>query len=736
MANQGFMNKLLSSVGITKNYNFPLFGLGAAGTDIFSGQFDEEYLSKLKGTQGINVYSQMRRNDAQVSMLLKTVKNPILGARWYVEPHDESDQADEMAGLVEHVLFNDMRYPDGSKSKTFLQFIEEAMTMMEYGFSLFEVIHKVVTGHPVYGDYIGLKDLAYRHPRSIEEWVLYKNGGLKAVRQVTDGDNDVDVLIPGRHLLVFTNRKEGDNYEGISELRPIYGNHFRKNVYYKIQAIGLERSANGIPVGTVNDEVALRDDFKEQFEQLKDVMEQLASHQRRSLALPPGFSITELKINHDAEKVLKAIESENLQMAKSFLQNFMELGTGNSGGSYSLGTDLSDMFLSGIELYAKQICANVNDVIVKRIIDFKYGEQTEYPKLRCTGINDKAGNELATMIVSLVSAGMIKPSDKMREYVHQRFGFPVPDFEAEEAEDAAAPEAASKADGEEDKNLSDTPAYIQLAQKNAIAEIKSKADSMHALMQSSLTERTDEYINRVLKAMEKEGAKSRKAVMGMTLKGQRKYGDALLAFLAEVGDEAAKRVLKELGKADHEFADAETKEKMKGLPKASREKIAAEVDLIVAEQDAQLQKAVLFTFNSQLDTTDSVDAMRVELKAASDKYLASAALQVGATNFVSAVTNGVRNDVFQTPEVFSDIESFVYFNPDPKSDICKALSGRVFSKEEYKTSRLLPPNHHNCKSIVTAQTLGAVGNKPVDPLGLTPTGTDEQVKAIMKSKTL
>lgn len=734
MAKKGFMNKMLSSVGITKNYAFPLFGLGASGTDIFSGQYDEEYLQKLKGTEGIDIYSQMRRNDAQVAMLLKTVKNPIIGARWYVEPADESDEEAEKADLVQHVLFNDMRYPDNSKSKTFTEFLVEALTSMEYGHSVFEIVHKVVTGHPTYGDYIGLKDLAYRHPRSIEEWQLYKNGGLKAIRQSTDGDNDVDVYIPGRHLLVFTNRKEGDNYEGISELRPIYGNHFRKNVYYKIQAIGLERSANGIPVGTVDDEVSLRDDFKEQFDQLKEVMEQLASHQRRSLALPPGFNITELKINHDAEKVLKAIESENLQMAKAFLQNFMEMGTGNAGGSYSLGTDLSDMFLSGIELYAKQICDTINDRVVKRIIDFKYGEQTEYPKLKCTGINDKAGSELATMIVSLVNAGMVKPSDKMREYIHQRFNFPLPDFEAEEAE--VPTDTPADTEGDTDKNLSDLPPYIQLAQKTAIAEIKTKSEQMHTMMQDSLGERTDEYVGRVLKAMEKDGNKSRKAVMGMTLKGQRKYGDALLAFLADVGDEAAKRVLRELGKGDHEFADPETKEKLKGLPKASREKITAEVDLIVAEQDAQLQKAVLFTFNAKLDKTDSVDTMRAELKAATDKYLTSAALAVGATNFVSAVTNGVRNDVFQTPEVFDDIESFVYFNPAPKSDICQALAGRVFSKEEYKTSNLLPPNHHNCKSIVTAQTAGAIGNKPVNPLGLTPTGTDEQVKSIMKSKTL
>ena len=735
---KGRFRRLFSSVASTENLKTPLYGVGKSGTEIYSGQFDEEYLDKLKNLCGIELYQQMRRSDAQVVMLLSVVKNPITSAKWSVEAADESDEEKEIAALVEHALFEDMGYPDGSKRKTWQEFIQEALNFIDYGHTLFEKVHKVVIDHPRFGDYIGLKDLAYRHPKTIYEWNTFKNGGLKSVRQQQDGDLAVDVLIPGRHLLVFSNRKEGDNYEGISALRAIYGNYFRKNVYHRIQAIGIERGANGVPVGTVDKDIAGRDDYDAQYEQFLDVLEKFSAHQSRSLALPPGFSLEEYKINHDADKVKAVIEAENIEMSKAFLANFMELGvSGQSSGSYSLGTDLSDIFLSGIQLYAEQICEKITRDVIKDIVEFKYGQREVYPKLRCTGINDKAGKELAEIINLLVTGGITKPDDRLRSHLHKQYRLPEPDFDAEdEVEDAEVAEALESM--EKDPELSETlPAYIRLAEQNVPQKIDARAEQMEGLMKTELNARSDDFIARIVSVLQREpDSTKRKKALAVEMRGQRKYSNQLLSFLSSVGDEARRDVLSELGKSDLNLADAETKENLLGLPKSSRQKITSEVDLIVKDQDAQIEKVVLFTVNSNLDTTDSVDQIEREMKIQRDKYVDGAAIRVGAVNFVSSVTNGVRNDVFQTPEVFDDIESFVYFNTSPKAAICKNLNGRVFSKDEYKTSPLLPPNHHNCKSIVVAQTEGATGNKDVSPVGLQPTGTEDQIETIMKSKTL
>ena len=105
-----------------------------------------------------------------------------------------------------------------------------------------------------------------------------------------------------------------------------------------------------------------------------------------------------------------------------------------------------------------------------------------------------------------------------------------------------------------------------------------------------------------------------------------------------------------------------------------------------------------------------------------------------ATNAVSSDVNATRNAVFQTPEVFEEIDSFIIVNPSPDAPICKNLAGRVFSKEEYKTQDL-PPYHHNCETTVRAQLKGQSNIKPVSPIGLAPTGTEDQVATILKSKT-
>ena len=227
-----FQSLLNTVTGLFKPKDFPIVAKGTSGTEIFSGMFDEEYLAGLLTPDClVDAFDEMRRADPQVAMLLSVVKDPIKSATWGIRAVDDSDEEKEIAEFVEHVLFKDMGYSDGSKVKTFSEFIIEALTFVDFGFSVFEVVHKLVENHPVFGTYHGIADIAFRHQRSILEWHLNKNGSIREVRQfVGSGDLDVDVMIDGDNLLVFSINKEGDNYQGISMLRPCFGSFFRKNI--------------------------------------------------------------------------------------------------------------------------------------------------------------------------------------------------------------------------------------------------------------------------------------------------------------------------------------------------------------------------------------------------------------------------------------------------------------------------------------------------------------------------
>ena len=128
--------------------------------------------------------------------------------------------------------------------------------------------------------------------------------------------------------------------------------------------------------------------------------------------------------------------------------------------------------------------------------------------------------------------------------------------------------------------------------------------------------------------------------------------------------------------------------------------------------------------------------MKQKLIRSRDRFMVGPAIRAVSVNMTSKITNGIRTDVFQEPEILDDVESFVFTNPSPVSAICQNLTGRVFSKEEFATTPHIPPLHHNCKSFIVAQTVGKRGNKPISPNELQIVGTAEQVEKARKSITL
>jgi|14BtaG_2_1085337.scaffolds.fasta_scaffold02197_3 hypothetical protein len=714
---------------------------GTTGIEIFSGSYAEEYLSKFATMpEGMDVFDKMRRSDYQVQMLLSAVKNPIIAANWGVEAVDDTDEEQEIAKFVQFCLFEDMGYPDGSKSKSFREFITEALTSIEFGFSLFEPVYKVVMDHPKWGNYVGVRDIGYRSQKTIYEWNLNKNGSIKNVRQLAQGDLGVDVKIDGANLMPITFKKEGDNYEGTSMLRPVYGNYMRKDFYLKILAMGIERTATGVLVAKVPP--AAQDDA-EQMDFIKKMLKRFTSHQSTYMVMPDGFEVDVTKIDFDADAVENAIDSEDRRMSKSFLAGFLELGMKGQSG-VNLGKDQSTLFLNGIENYSETIGDAVEKYIVKKLVDAKYGKRVAYPQIKATDVNNKNGKERAEVIVMLKNAGIIRDTDQLEDAMSRDYDLPVIPQDQKERLDAEGKGRAAQSKKEsvapnepkdkdaEKKRLAEGVKFSE--SNNASVFINNRADNVHTLMQTQLEERTQLYLNKIAKQFKAETnvAKRRKILTETDIPARRDYKQKLRLEMARLSEEATRNVTKEL-KMDNIKFD-EFNDLLKTLPFALRDKLRANIDQIVLDQDAELKKRMFFIASQKLDTTDSVNALIADMNDAAKSYTATGVLSTVATNATSGAVNSARNAVFQTPEVFEEIESFVIVNPDPDAPICKELAGRVFSKEEYDRADL-PPYHHKCESTVRAQLKGQKNNLPVNPIGLTPTGTPDQVAKILKSKT-
>ncbi len=386
---------------------------GSFGTISYGGYPAEEYLATLRGRRRADIFDQMRRSDPQVKMCLASVKNPIRSATWEVEPADDSDEAKADAEFVDHVLFNDM-------DQTWIDFLGEALSMIDFGHAVFEPIHKTVLNNQKFGAYTGIKSLAFRSPRTLERFNLDPaTGDLVSITQYAYGDLDRLVDIPGENLIIMTLDKEGANYEGISALRPCYGPWFRKNNYLKLNAVGIEKFA--IPTPLV--EVPEGKQATAQFDNMIEALEHYLTHQNNYLTYPAGWKVTLNTNTYDPAKVEVSIDNEDKRMVKAFLANFLELG-GSGGGSYALSSDLSTFFLSGLDHIAGKIAGTLNRRIIPQLIMMNRGQRDNYPILRHSGVSDRAGKELAEILHFLGDTQFIIPDDSTEDHLRKRYGLP------------------------------------------------------------------------------------------------------------------------------------------------------------------------------------------------------------------------------------------------------------------------------------------------------------------------
>ncbi len=389
--------------------------VGSSGTAIYSGYFNEEYLQTLTGKQAADTYDKMRRGDSRVKMILSAVKNPIKGATWEVQPcEDMGAEGEKHADLIKHILFCDLDKPWKEK-------IGEFLTLVDFGHSVFEVVHKVVFDHPEFGTYNGIEALGFRSQRTINTWKLDKNGKLLSIEQLAYGDVERSVHIPGQNLLVLTLDKEGDNYEGISALRACYGAWYRKQVDLKLMAIGIER--NAVPTPAV--EYPSTEANSAAYGALKEHLKALTSHQQNYIMYPSGYKIDFSQNDFTIDGVKAAIQFENEEMSYALLQNFLLLGTGgSSGGSYALSFDLSDFFLTGVEHVADLVAQAINKHIIPSLIKQNFGPQKKYPELKCSGISDKAGKEFGELLKMLSDGKLITPDNVLEANIRKRLGLP------------------------------------------------------------------------------------------------------------------------------------------------------------------------------------------------------------------------------------------------------------------------------------------------------------------------
>ena len=666
--------------------------IGSSGTENFAGYLSEEYLQDLRGKHAADVFDKMRRSDPKIKMILSAMKNPIKSATWeVVEKGDTTREGEIQKAFIEHVLFHDL-------GKTWKQFLHEALSMIDFGYSVFEITYKAQLNHEVFGSYNGVRSIAFRSQRTIERWNVNKHEELMSISQYAFGDGQKVINIPSKYLLHFAIDKEGNNFEGISILRPCYGPWLRKNTFLKLIAAGVEKYAIPIPILKIPEGKQSSEEYKNAL----NAMKKYVSHQCNYLTVPHGWDI-ELKNNpFDASKIRDVIDRENVEMVNAALANFLELGQSGSG-SYALSFDLSDFFLGGLEYVAEQIAETINNQLIPKLIELNFPNQKQLVELKVSGISDRAGEELSKIVSTLVQSGVFTADDRLEDSLRKRFGLP----DREESTEREAPSQPGEPD--DPVQLAEKKPQKKKSSDPVERSIDVAADKIKAVMKDNLMSLKDQMISQAVKHFETANKNQRIAPpKKYNLKGVKKYTDEMLEEFAAAYNNAVSRAKTENPRLRNiKLSETESRillaEKDKLNTKA-RVRIRGILATLIAANIADVEKSVNLQYSQSSESTDSPNQIKQDLNEQADKTINGPMTTAGAIINASTMVNSGRKDFFDIARETGEIDTFTWVNPSPVSEICKGLNGTTMEANSPDVDRYWPPLHHNCKTYVVANS--------------------------------
>jgi hypothetical protein len=385
-----------------------------------------EHLRSLDGATGRAVYDKMRRSDHQVRAVLSAIKLPIRQADYYIEAGSKSEQDVEIAKTLQRALLEEM-------SLTWDDTIRHALLMLEFGFSALEKVYE-------YRDGLQLpKKLDPRLPQSVVRWKCDASGRTTHMVQQDTGGKLYE--IPIDKLLVFTTDREGDNWEGMSILRPAYKAWFIKDQLEKTNAIMHDRWGVGIPTFDVPAPVTRN---SEEWNAGVEALEDVHAGEKAFQMVPFGwkFGIMGGKDGQGTD-VLESIKYYDEAIAKAMLAMHINLGT-TSSGSRALGASFIDAFLMATQAWADYIAEVIDRFCLREIVDLNWKVEN-YPHLkvrRIPGLNLDAIGFLAQSGIITRDSDLENSLRDVLRIPHKDEDMEPPVPEPEPAEDEDLPEEA------------------------------------------------------------------------------------------------------------------------------------------------------------------------------------------------------------------------------------------------------------------------------------------------------
>lgn len=433
---------------------------GGSGRAHFNGliELDELNLS-LAGRAGLYKFEEMYWSDSDIRRLILMCWAPIAGAVWDIDPYggDEAKQEDkDAAELCKWALWEAMSPALPG------HLVEAGPLLLRSGFLAFEQIWTALEWK---GKLVQVpRKLDLRLPRSIWKWYQDEFGELSEIVQILP--NAKMATLDASYLTYYRIQAEGDNWEGRSLLRAAYKNWYLKDRLERIDAIGQERKAVGVPI--VYPPEGMDEVTKGEVENMLAGMHTAEA----AYAILPGPHVSAFSENDGKGWMVDVITFDSSSgsgiqdslryhkeaIGSSVLGDFMALGH-HQVGARATAEVQEDPFLSAVKALAEVPIEELNK-LVQKIVMLNYPNVEGFPKLTMTIEDEASLSEIATYAQGLITAGAMEADPELEDYLRNRAGFPAANPEIREEKEAARKagmQAALEAPSPREQELGEGP---------------------------------------------------------------------------------------------------------------------------------------------------------------------------------------------------------------------------------------------------------------------------------------
>lgn len=336
--------------------------IGTTGLAQFSGLIFQEPLIELRGKEAYKRYDEMRRNSPIIAGLILSIENPIRSTSWNWASDD--GDTDPRLDLLERAEMN--------MEHSLIDHISEAMTVLPFGYSLFEMCYQQVGSEMLW------KKWSPRAQNSVLRWIYEevsdepnvpdssKHYELRGFVQLAPPKYQLK-SIPIEKLFNYRIHVELDNPEGRSILRNAWIPYFYVKHLQQVEAIGIERNLAGLPVITLPIGASTGPETGSDASKAAKIVRNLRNDEQAGVVLPNGWELALLRSGGNSGAATadtdKVISRHTKDMLTSSLAQFLMLGQAGIG-SLALSKDQTDFFTMSVNAIADIFA----EVITKQVI--------------------------------------------------------------------------------------------------------------------------------------------------------------------------------------------------------------------------------------------------------------------------------------------------------------------------------------------------------------------------------